>query len=72
MKNNKSITRENVLKEIDFHELSKNCKTQDDLSELTKEFMKNMIENIIIDEYDLNIPKREFKTYDPTIAKYLI
>jgi len=52
MKNNKSITRENVLKEIDFHELSKNCKTQDDLSKLTKEFMKNMIENILKSELE--------------------
>jgi len=59
MKNNKSITRENVLKEIDFHELSKNCKTQDDLFKLTKELMKNMIENILKSELEEHLEESD-------------
>jgi len=41
------MTKEAVLNNIDFKELSKQCKTQDDISKLTKEFMKNMIENML-------------------------
>jgi transposase-like protein len=39
---------------IDFKELSKSCKTQEDLSKISKEFMKNMIENMLkaeLEEY---------------------
>ncbi|WP_255327413.1 hypothetical protein [Lebetimonas sp. JS032] len=38
------MRKEAVLNNIDFKELSKQCKTQEDISKLTKEFMKNMIE----------------------------
>ncbi len=38
----KDLTKDN----IDFKALSKSCKTQDDLSNLTKHFMKNMIGNL--------------------------
>ena len=41
------MTKEAVLNNIDFKELSKQCKTQEDLTKLTKEFMKNMIENML-------------------------
>ena len=51
------MTKEAVLNNIDFKELSKSCKTQDDISNLTKEFMKNMIENMLKAEID------EFETY---------
>jgi transposase-like protein len=45
----------NKLQNIDFKEISKNCKTQDDISALTKEFMKNMIENMLQAEIDEHI-----------------
>jgi transposase-like protein len=35
------------ITDIDFKELSKSCKTQEDLSALTKQFMKNMIEGML-------------------------
>jgi hypothetical protein len=38
---NAQISKQKVMDNIDFKELSKNCKTQEDLSSLTKEFMKN-------------------------------
>ncbi len=41
------MRKEAVLNNIDFKELSKQCKTQEDISKLTKEFMKNMIENML-------------------------
>ena len=43
------------INNIDFKELSKTCKTQEDLSSLTKEFMKNMIENMLKAELDDHI-----------------
>lgn len=44
------LSKSEVLEDVDFKELSKNCKTQEDLSLLTKSFMKNMIENILKSE----------------------
>ncbi|WP_156922587.1 hypothetical protein [Lebetimonas sp. JH292] len=41
------IMRKEAVLNIDFKELSKQCKTQEDISKLTKEFMKNMIENML-------------------------
>ena len=41
------MRKEVVLNNIDFKELSKQCKTQDDISKLIKEFMKKMIENML-------------------------
>ena len=41
---NTEISKQEVIENIDFRELSKSCKTQEDLSSLTKEFMKKMIE----------------------------
>jgi len=49
----------NKLQNIDFKELSKNCKTQDDISALTKEFMKNMIENMLQAEIDEHIDNND-------------
>ena len=46
------MTKEAVLNNINFKELSKSCKTQDDIASLTKEFMKNMIENMLKAEID--------------------
>jgi hypothetical protein len=41
------MRKELVLNNIDFKKLSKNCKDEKDLSNLTKEFMKNMIEKML-------------------------
>lgn len=46
------LSKSEVLEDVDFKELSKNCKTQEDLSLLTKSFMKNMIENILKSEWE--------------------
>ena len=49
------MNTENIsIKDIDYKELAQECKTQEDLASLTKQFMKNMIENMLkaeIDEY---------------------
>ena len=47
-----NLKKENLLENVDFKELSKNCKNQEDLSNLTKSFMKNMIENILKSELE--------------------
>lgn len=46
------LSKSEVLEDVNFKELSKNCKTQEDLSLLTKSFMKNMIENILKSELE--------------------
>ena len=49
----------NTIDEIDFKELSKNCKTQEDLSALTKQFMKNMIEGMLQAELEEHLDQEE-------------
>ena len=41
------MRKEAVMRDIDFKEISKNCKSIDDIDKLTKQFMKNMIENML-------------------------
>jgi transposase-like protein len=51
------MRKEAVMRNIDFKELSKNCKSIDDINKLTKQFMKNMIENMLnaeIEEFTEN------------------
>ena len=36
-----NLTKENIFKNIDFKELAKTHKTEDDLATLTKQFMKS-------------------------------
>ena len=51
------MKKEAVMSNIDFKELSKNCKSIDDINKLTKQFMKNMIENMLnaeIEEFSEN------------------
>ena len=50
------------LENIDFKELAKNCKNQDDLTTLTKHFMKNMIENMLKSELDEHIENSDKST----------
>jgi hypothetical protein len=52
------MTKELINNNIDFKELSKNCKDERDLSNLTKEFMKNMIEKMLESEIEGDIPKK--------------
>ncbi len=47
MSTTNDLTKESLIEEIDFKKLSKNCKTEKDLASLTKQFMKNMIENML-------------------------
>ena len=47
------------LENIDFKELAKSCKNGDDLTTLTKHFMKNMIENMLKSELDEYIESSE-------------
>ena len=53
------MRKEAVMKNIDFKELSKNCKSIDDINKLTKQFMKNMIENMLNAEMEEFIDNNE-------------
>jgi len=53
------MKKETILNNIDFKELSKSCKSSDDISKLTKEFMKNMIENMLKAEIEEFVEKSE-------------
>ena len=69
---NTQISKQEVIDNIDFKELSKSCKTQEDLSGLTKQFMKNMIENMLKAELDDHIKNNSQKIskngyYDKTV-----
>ena len=69
---NTQISKQEVIDNIDFKELSKSCKTQEDLSGLTKQFMKNMIENMLKAELDNHIKNNSQKIskngyYDKTV-----
>ena len=52
------MTKDEVFKNIDFKELAKSHKSQEDLAELTKEFMKNMIESMLQAELDEHIENK--------------
>ncbi len=54
-----SISERTVLSvdEIDFKELAKSCKTQEDLSILAKSFMKNMIEGMLQAELEEHLER---------------
>ena len=55
MSTTNSLSEENLLENIDFKKLSKNCKTESDLASATKQFMKNMIENMLKAELENHI-----------------
>ena len=52
MSNKININKETNLDNIDFKKLSKTCKNEQDISSLTKEFMKNMIQNMLSSEIE--------------------
>jgi len=51
--------QKNSIDEIDFKELSKSCKTQEDLSALTKQFMKQMIEGMLQAELEEHLDQND-------------
>jgi len=57
--NTNNLTQENIFKDIDFKELAKTHKTENDLAILTKQFMKNMIENILKAELEDHIENND-------------
>jgi putative transposase len=57
------MSTQELIKDIDFKELSKNCKSQEDISSMTKIFMKKMIENMLQAEME------EHKESNPEILK---
>jgi len=42
-----NFNKESIIENIDFKALSQECKTTEDLSKLTKQFMKQMIEGML-------------------------
>ena len=46
MKTQTDLTKD-LMNHIDYAQLSKKCRTQEDLASMTKMFMKNMIENML-------------------------
>ncbi len=63
------INQDNLIEEIDFKELSKNCKTEKDLASLTKQFMKNMIENMLKGELEEHIEIQGNRSKNGTYKK---
>ena len=55
------VKNEAVLNSIDFKELAGSCKNEGDLSYLTKQFMKNMIENMLQSESDEHLGYEKHK-----------
>lgn len=55
MKVQRDLTEDLMNNNIDYVELSKECKTQEDLASMTKMFMKNMIENMLKAELEEHI-----------------
>ncbi|MFW0884349.1 hypothetical protein ACMCNP_04865 [Candidatus Acidulodesulfobacterium sp. H_13] len=57
--NTKDLSKDLTIDNIYFKALSKNCRTQDGLSNLTKHFMKNMIENMLKAELEDHIQNHQ-------------
>ena len=57
------------ISSIDFKELSKNCKSQEDLSALTKQFMKHMIEGMLQAELEEHLAEETSSTKNGTYSK---
>jgi len=66
---NEKISREEVLNNLDFKKLAKTCKDQKDLSSLTRQFMKNMIENILKAELDEHLGFEKYSRVDKNNAR---
>lgn len=57
------------INDIDFKALSKECKTQEDLSILTKQFMKSMIEEMLQAELEDHLEQKENSSKNGTYSK---
>jgi len=57
------------INDIDFKALSKECKTQEDLSILTKQFMKSMIEEMLQAELEDHLEQKENSSKNGTYPK---
>lgn len=57
------------INNIDFKALSKECKTQEDLSALTKQFMKNMIEGMLQAEIEDHLEQKDNTSKNGTYSK---
>jgi len=57
------------INNIDFKALSKECKTQEDLSALTKQFMKNMIEGMLQAELEDHLEQKDNTSKNGTYSK---
>jgi len=57
------------INDIDFKALSKECKTQEDLSILTKQFMKSMIEEMLQAELEVHLEQKENSSKNGTYSK---
>ena len=53
------LNKESEIQNIDFKALSKECKTTEDLSNLTKQFMKQMIEGMLQAELEEHVSQSE-------------
>ena len=61
--------QKNSIDEINFKELSKSCKTQEDLSALTKQFMKQTIEGMLQAELEEHLDQDEDSSKNGTYPK---
>jgi transposase-like protein len=59
----------NRIDEIDFKELAKSCKTQEDLSALSKQFMKQMIEGMLQAELEEHLESNDTSSKNGTYPK---
>ena len=57
------------IDDIDFRALSKECKTQEELSILTKQFMKNMIEGMLQTELEEHLEQADGDSKNGTYSK---
>ena len=66
------MNTENIsIKNIDYKELAQECKTQEDLAGLTKQFMKNMIENMLKAEIDECVENSKETSKNGVIIQHL-
>jgi len=63
------MKKEAVLKDIDFKELSKECKTTEDISNLTKQFMKQMIEGMLQAELEEHLSQSDTTSKNGSYTK---
>lgn len=63
------LNKESAIQNIDFKALSKECKTTEDLSNLTKQFMKQMIEGMLQAELEEHLSQSETTSKNGSYTK---